>query len=137
MPLTVSKQKNGTLTLDAVEFGCQARNVRIVPPKQPDDASEEVLCGDLIPPDEGGDNAWVLAINSIQDFTDPAGLTKHLFDNQGEVQPFVWRPTGAAGISIGGTLIIWPSEIGGDVNKRLEAEVEMKCTAKPIWTPAA
>lgn len=137
MPLTVSKQKNGTLTLNGTEFGCQTRNVKIVPPDQPDDASEEVLCGDLIPPDEGGDNAWKLSINSIQDFTDPAGLTKFLFDNQGEAHAFVWRPTGAAGISISGTVIIWPTEIGGDVNKRLEAEVEMSCQAKPIWTPAA
>jgi hypothetical protein len=134
MPLTVSKQKNGTLTLGGVAFACQARNVKIVPPEQSDDATDEVLCGDLIPPDEGGDNAWILSLNTIQDWADPIGLTNHLYDNQGETEAFVWAPTGAAGPSWGGQVIIWPSEVGGDVNKRLEAEVELKCIAKPVRT---
>ena len=137
MPLTVSKQKNGTLTIGGQEWGCQAKNVKIIPLDQPDDASEEVLCGDLIPPDEGGDNAFKLGITSIQDFTDPDGFTNYMYDNQGEVQAFVWTPIGVTGPSWGGSLIVWPSEIGGDVNKKVEAELELVCTAKPVRTDPA
>lgn len=131
MPLTSSKQKDGTLTIGGVEFGCQARNIRIVPPDQPDDASDEVLCGDLIPSDEEA-AGWVLAITSIQDFVDPAGFTNYMFDHQGETQPWIWKPTAAAVPNWSGTLIVWPAEIGGDVNKRLESEQELRLTAKPV-----
>lgn len=130
MPLTSSKQKNGTLTIGGIEFGCQTRNVRIVPPDQPDDSSDEVLCGDLIPSDDEA-AGWVLAITSIQDFTDPAGFTNYMFDNQGDTVPFVWKPTAAATPTWSGTLIVWPAEIGGDVNKRLESEQELRLTGKP------
>lgn len=131
MPLNSSKQKDGTLTIGGIEFGCQTRNIRIVPPDQPDDASDEVLCGDLIPSDEEA-AGWVLAITSIQDFVDPAGYTNYMFDHQGETQPFVWKPTAAAVPTWSGTVIVWPAEIGGDVNKRLESEQELRLTSKPV-----
>lgn len=135
MPLTSSKQKNGTLTIDGVEYGCQTRNIRIVPPDQPDDASDEVLCGDLIPSDDAA-AGWVLAITSIQDFTDPDGFTNYMYDNQGDTVPFVWKPTAAAFPTWSGTVLIWPAEIGGDVNKRLESEQELKLTGKPVRADA-
>lgn len=130
MPLTSSKQKDGTLTIGGIEFGCQTRNVRIVPPDVPDDATDEVLCGDPIPSDDAA-SGWVLAITSIQDFTDPAGYTNYMFDNQGDLVPFVWKPTAAAAPTWSGTVMVWPAEIGGDVNKRLESEQELKLTGKP------
>jgi hypothetical protein len=135
MPLTSSKQKNGLLTIDGVEYGCQARNIRIVPPDQPDDASDEVLCGDLIPSDDAA-AGWVLAITSIQDFTDPDGFTNYMYDNQGDTVPFVWKPTAAAFPTYSGTLLVWPAEVGGDVNKRLESEQELKLTGKPVRADA-
>lgn len=135
MPLTVSKLKDGSLTLGGIEFGCQTRNVRIAPPDQPDDATDEVLCGDLIPSDESS-AGWVLAITSIGDFTDPAGLSNYLYDNEGDTVAFVWKPTAAAHPFWSGTLIVYPAEIGGDVNKRTEAELELKCTGKPVRTDA-
>lgn len=135
MPLTSSKQKNGLLTIDGVEYGCQARNIRIVPPDQPDDASDEVLCGDLIPSDDAA-AGWVLAITSIQDFTDPDGFTNYMYDNQGDTVPFTWKPTAAAFPTYTGTLLVWPAEVGGDVNKRLESEQELKLTGKPVRTDA-
>jgi hypothetical protein len=135
MPLTSSKQKDGTLTIGGIEFGCQTRNIRIVPPDQPDDASDEVLCGDLIPSDDEA-SGWVLAITSIQDFTDPAGYTNYMYDNQGDAVAFTWKPTAAAFPTYAGTLIVWPAEVGGDVNKRLESEQELKLTGKPARTDA-
>lgn len=135
MPLTSSKQKNGTLTIGGIEFGCQTRNVKIVPPDQPDDSSDEVLCGDLIPSDDA-ESGWVLGITSIQDFTDPAGYTNYMFDNQGDVVPFIWKPTAAAFPTYSGNVTIWPPEIGGDMNKRLESEQELRCAAKPVRADA-
>jgi hypothetical protein len=135
MPLTSSKQKNGTLTINGVEYGCQTRNIKITPPDQPDDSSDEVLCGDLIPSDDAA-AGWVLAITSIQDFTDPAGFTNYMYDNQGDAVPFVWKPTAAAHPTYTGTVIVWPAEVGGDVNKRLESEQELKLTGKPVRADA-
>ena|ERR1700754_4371115 len=135
MPLTSSKQKNGTLTIGGIEFGCQTRNVKIVPPDQPDDASDEVLCGDLIPSDDAA-AGWVLGITSIQDFTDPDGYTNYMYDNQGDVVAFTWKPTAAEFPIYSGNVTVWPAEVGGDMNKRLESEQELKLTAKPVRTDA-
>jgi hypothetical protein len=135
MPVKVSKLKTGTLTLDAVSFATQATNVRLVPPDQPkgNDVGE-VLSGDPLPPET--EDPWTMAIKAIQDFEDVAGFVNFTWVNQGENVAYTWAPMGATGPSFSGIVTVWPVELGGDVNKRLDTDAEWNLTAKPTRTEA-
>lgn len=134
MPVTTSKLKSGTLTIDGVAFATQATNVRIVPPEQPSgDDTSEVLSGDPLPA-ESSDASWKLAITAVQDFEDVAGFVNFTWVNEGEAVPFTWAPRGATGPSFAGTVTVWPVELGGDVAKRLTSDAEWKLDAKPVRT---
>jgi hypothetical protein len=133
MPVTVSKLKSGTLTLDGIAFATQATNVRIVPPDRPSgDDVGEVLSGDPLPAET--EAKWSLVINAVQDFDNTAGFVNFTWTSQGEVVPFTWAPSGATGPTFAGTLTVWPVELGGDVNKRLTTEAEFELEAKPTRT---
>lgn len=139
---TESKIKDGSLLLGGVDFSCQPTNVKVTPPNPPSgsssDDSTEVLCGNVLASDSGGDNSWRLAFTQIQDFTDPDGLIQYSWDNQGDEVPFTWAPRGAAGPSFAGTVQVWPIELGGDVNKRLTSDAEWTITSgKPARTDVA
>ena len=135
MTITDSRQRNGTLTLDGVDYACQARAVKITPPEQGDDTPDEVLCGDVLAAED--EKPWKLTITAIQDFEDVDGLINVSWIQQSEKVPFVWAPRGAAGgPSYTGTVTVWPLEVGGDVNKRLESDAEWVLDAKPTRTEA-
>lgn len=136
MPVKVSKLKDGTLTLDGTAFATQATNVRLVPPDQPkgNDVGE-VLSGDPLPPES--EDPWTLVMTAIQDFEDPAGFVNFTWVNQGESVPYTWAPSGATGPSFTGTVTIWPVELGGDVNKRLDVDAEWNLGEKPTRAEGA
>lgn len=143
MPIVESRQRYGLLTIDAVEYGCQASNVRVVPPDQPDEATEEVLCGDAMSPEETEGN-WVLAITAVQDFTEAAGFVKMTWTKHGQTVPFSWKPNGtqaapgSTGPTISGDVRVWSAEVGGEMNRRLNSELEWQITSgQPEWTDAA
>lgn len=143
---TVSKQKNGVFTLGPIgtgedevpaeDFQCQQRNVRIITPEQGDDAIEEVLDGTPLE-DEEGERPYKLGITAVQDFTNPAGFQKYCWDNDGKLVPFTWMPRGVSGPTFTGTVKVSAIGVGGEMNRRLDAEAEWSCSAKPTWTPAA
>jgi hypothetical protein len=138
MAVVVSKLKAGTLTVGGVSFACQATNVRLVPPEQPGaDKAEETLCGDPLPDEGDTGSVWSLRITAVQDFTDADGFSAYTWTHQGEELPYTWAPVGADGPSYAGTVTVWPVEIGGDVNRRLTADAEWRCTDKPTRTEAA
>lgn len=138
MPITESKLKNGTLTLDAVEFGTQATNVRLVPEVEEQGEAVEALSGDELAADETTN--WTLTVEAIQDFDDPAGFVKFCFDNAGMSVPFTWEPNdkieSTSALSFAGTVKVRAVEIGGPVNTRNSSEVEFPAT-DVTWTPAA
>lgn len=135
MATTDSRLKTGLLTLDALTFAGQSTSVTLTPPKAKASGSDEVLDGTVLGDDTSAD-PWVLAIEAIQDFTNAAGLQKFLFDNEGDTVPYSWKPN-ATGPTFSGSVVVVAAEIGGSVASRLKTKVEMSCTGKPVWTPAA
>jgi len=128
-----SRLKTGTLTLAAVSFAGQSTSVTLTPPKAKASDTEEVLDGTMLT--DTSSDPWTLEIEAIQDFDDPVGLQKYLFDNEGDTVVYSWKPNATAPTFSGSVVVIAP-EIGGAVATRLKAKIAMNCTAKPTWTPA-
>lgn len=135
MPITDSRLKSGTLTLDGDAFQTQATAVALVPSTDEEGDAVETLSGDKILPDDV--TSWSLNITAIQDFTDAAGLLEFLRANAGDVVAFVWKPTAAAVPNWSGTCKIRPTTIGGDVNSRNTSDIELPVETGPTpdYTP--
>lgn len=135
MPITDSRNKSGTLTLDANAFQTQATSVSLVPATDEVGDAVEVLSGDTISPDD--ETTWTLNITAIQDFVDSDGLLEFLRANAGDVVAYVWKPTTAAVPNWSGTVKIRPTTIGGDVNVRLTSTIVLPCQEEPTadYTP--
>lgn len=137
MPITQSKLKTGALVLDVggaamAKFATQATNVVIAPETKEDGEPVETLDGSTIAAQST--TTWKLKAKAIQDFTDPAGLQAYSWENAGDTVPFSWTPT-AGGPVFTGNVVIAPLEIGGDVNKRTDVDVEWVIVSKPDWAP--
>lgn len=138
MPITESRLKNGTLTLDAISFATQATNVRLVPSTDVTGDTLEVLSGDTILGTD--ETTWSLVITAVQDFDNAAGFVNFAMANAGDVVPFVWEPnspTGdavGAGVSYSGSVRVRPVEVGGDVNSRLTTDAEWPLQGAPTAT---
>lgn len=135
MPITESKLKNGTLTLDAVEFGVPMTNVKVTPTHDEDGDPVETLSGDQLTPDVTRGNT--LSMTAIQDWDNAAGFVNFTWLNDLETVPFVWRPKGLTGPSYSGNVEVRAVEVGGDVNKRITTEAEWTCEGPVIRTEAA
>lgn len=139
MPITDSRNKEGTLTLDAEPFGVQATAVSLVPSVSEEGDAVETLSGDTIDPDEVID--WTLTIEAIQDFTDPDGFIEFCRANAGAVVAFTWYPQGsvvsASTPKYAGTVRVRPAVIGGGVNVRLSSSVDFPVVTldAPDYTP--
>lgn len=135
MPITDSRNKSGTLTLDAVPFATQATAVSLVPATNEVGDSVETLSGDTISPDD--ETTWTLNITAIQDFVDPDGLLEFLRANAGDTVAFDWKPTSASVPHWSGTVKIRPTTIGGGVNVRLTSDIVLPVVTGPTpdYTP--
>lgn len=134
MPITESRLKGGSLTLDAIPFATQATNVRLVPSTDEVGDPVEVLSGDELGTDD--ETTWTLVIDAIQDFDDTDGFVRYCLDNAGTKVPFIWRPNTGTN-TFGGTCKIRPVEIGGDVNARLATSAEFPLDGDPTPGTAA
>lgn len=119
MPITDSRLRGGTLTLDGKQFADQATAVRLIPDTDEVGDPLEVLSGDQQLADD--ETTWTLRVETVQDFDDAAGFVAFAFDNAGDVVPFSWRPN-ATGVTYSGSVKVRPVEIGGEVNTRLGTE---------------
>jgi hypothetical protein len=129
MPITESRLKSGTLTIDALPFATQATNVRLVPKTDEVGDPIEVLSGDEQSAED--ETTWSLVITAIQDFDDVDGFVRFAMDNAGTSVPFVWRPNASSTNQFTGTVKVRPVEIGGDVNKRLTTSAEWPLDGAP------
>lgn len=123
MPIVISKQKTGTLTLGTApgtDFSCQPTAVKITTAKNVEEG-QETLCGDTEPDTVTYDKTLELTV--IQDWSDPDGLIAYSHEHEGEVVPFTWAPAGATGgPTYSGTVQVDPLDIGGDVAARLTSD---------------
>lgn len=134
MPLTESRQRNGTLTLDATAFAFQMTAVSLEPKTDEDGDPIEVLSGDALAADET--TTWTLKFTALQDFTDAAGLVNWALTNAGDTVPFVWAPAGAGAgkPTYNGNVKVRALTIGGEVNKRLDTPGEWPVIGEPTPT---
>lgn len=132
-PITDSRLKAGTLTIDAVSYATQATNVRLVPKTDDSGDTVEVLSGDVITPDD--ETTWSLVITAVQDFDDPAGFVAMTLAAAGDVVPYSWKPS-AGGPTYAGTCRIRPVEVGGEVASRLTTDADFPCQQAPTPTYA-
>jgi hypothetical protein len=123
MAITNSKQKNGTLTLGAIAFACQATNVTITPSRSTNGDQIETLCGDVLAP--ASSRADALKITSVQDFNNPDGFVAYTWLQDGDQVAFSWKPSdNVDSPTFTGTVTIEACEVGGDVNTNLTTSVE-------------
>jgi hypothetical protein len=74
---------------------------------------------------------------AVNDFTDPGGLQRYCYDNDGLETDFVWVPSTPDGASLAGQLTVRAFEMGGDVAVQLTTDFSWPCTGKPAWTDGA
>lgn len=136
MPITESKNKNGTLTLGTpgTDFSVQTTSVVITPEYDETGDPLETLSGDNLGTSKTRRN--VFKIESIQDFTDPDGFVTYTWDNDLQQVAFAWEPTGATGPSYTGTVEVTACEVGGTVNERLSTSVEWDVIGAVSYTAA-
>lgn len=128
-----SRQKGGTLTLDAQPFAKQMTDVTLTPAVRTEGEALETLSGDTLSPDEVTD--WVLDMGAIQDFLDPAGFVAFANANAGDEVAFEWKPNAAAtSPTYTGTVKVRAVAIGGAVNARLSNSTSWPVTGQPTTT---
>ena len=135
MPITESKNKNGTLKLGTpgTEFGVQATSVVITPEYDETGDPLETLSGDSLGTSKTRSN--VFKIESIQDFTDADGFVAYTWDNDLQKVAFQWSPNGTTGPKYAGTVEVLACEVGGTVNERLTTSVEWEVIGAVTVTP--
>ena len=132
--LIQSKQRNGTLTLDGESFEHQASAVTMTTSYADSGEKKEYLSGDVSAAEKTADH--VLKIKAAQDFTSPEGLQQFLADHELQVVPFEWQPAGAGGPKRSGNVQIQLGDEGGDINARLETEIDLPVVGPLVRTPA-
>jgi hypothetical protein len=137
MTATVSRNKTGTLTLDALPFAAQTSSVKLTPAVETEGDALELLDGGKLLPEES--TGWTLDIVAVQDFTDEDGFVEYCRANAGDVVPFAWAPNGAGAgkVSYAGTCKIRAVDIGGAVNSRLDTSPSFPVESgpTPTYTP--
>jgi len=137
MPFADSRLGPGTLKLGpapgppANDFSTQASAVRLTPSVDTTDGTPTLATPDPAPLSE---ISWALNVDSIQDFTEPAGFVNYLMDNALDEQLFEWVPDTADGAKYAGTVQILPIEIGGDVAVQVVTSVELPLVGAPTRT---
>lgn len=127
-----SRNKGGTLTLDAVAFGKQMTSVSLVPATEEEGEAVETLTGATIDADEV--TTWALELGAIQDFDDPAGFVEFARLNAGELVPFSWVPNADGAPTYSGTVRVRAVTIGGEVAKRLNSDTSWPVIGDPDAT---
>lgn len=125
--ITDSRVRTGKLTLsaggDTVEAACQAKNVRIDADVDGGDDRIEVLCGDVVTGSASPRDT--LHVESIQDFTDAAGVQAFLWRNRGAVADFTWQPTSNAAEVWSGKVTVLAPSVGGDIGAQLDYSLDL------------
>jgi hypothetical protein len=129
MPIEDSRNKGGTLTLDAQPFAKQATTVELEPSVDEEGDRVETLDESTIEPDEV--TSWALNVGVVQDFNDPAGFVEFCRANAGQIVPFSWLPNAAGAPTYSGTCRVRATTIGGEVASRLASSVAFPVVGEP------
>lgn len=134
MPITDSRLKTGTLTLDLTAFASQVTNLTLTPDTASDEEDAlEVLSGETLAGDTEETTTWSMNAEVIQDFDDVDGICNFAMSRAGDEVAFTWKPNAAAP-TYSGTVRIRPIPIGGDVASRNTSAIDWPLVGAP--TPA-
>lgn len=140
MPQTVLAIVDATLTLKigaatASDFSCQVISAALTATSNP----QQVPATFCTPAKEvPAPSSWALDVTYLQDWTDPAGLSMYLYENDAAAADFTLTLSGATEPSAAGTVYLVAGGYGGDAGVPLQATVTLPCADKPVITaPAA
>lgn len=128
MPIQSFVQGPGTFTLgeapDELDASCQMTNLRVVCTEniKTTDAIP-VLCGEELPAEDDVSYSWKLQGTGLQDLEE-TGFVAYTWLHKGEVLPFTFVPSTAAGRQVTGMVRVVPLQLGGDVKKRNTSDLD-------------
>ena len=141
MTINESRLSNGTLTLGPttplLDMSCQITNVRITSAYDDDGDPITTLCGDSKPAGRKL-SGRKLEGTFVQDFDDPDGVVKFLWDNDLSVVPFTFMPDETPLTITGSVMLEVPAETyGGDVKTRITSDFSWNIQDEPVFTYTA
>lgn len=137
MPPVDSRLGPGTLTIGpvgtALEYGCQASNVKLVPEYDEEDGTP-TLCEPK--PAPLLTESWKLTGTAIQDWSEDDGFVEFCRLNSMTEQPFTWVPNTSITpvVTYSGTCQVRAIEFGGDVAKQNTSDWEFSLVGVPTRT---
>jgi hypothetical protein len=134
MPFKDTRLGPGTLllgTAPGVEYGFQVSACKLVPTVNTTDGTPTLAVPE--PPVES-DTTFALEGTAINDFTDPTGLQRWCYDEDGNVHDFTWTPNTADAAVLTGQCTIQAFEMGGDVAVQITTDFSFPTVGKPVWT---
>lgn len=132
MAVNTYKLGPGELTIGAVgsaqNISCQITKCSLTWDKDSGDAVV-VLCGDTVP----GDTTYAAKLSGTmyQDIT-ATGYLQWSWTHKGEEHPFSFIPNTVAGITVTGTLVVDPLDMGGDVATKPTSDFELDIVGDPV-----
>ena len=132
MPFKDTRLGPGTLTVGTVptEYGFQVSALTLTPSFNTTDGTPTLAEPD--PPQEATTD-YTLDGSAINDFTDPTGLQRYAFDNDGVEAAFVWTPASDDGTTCTGTVVVHAFPMGGKVAEQLVTDFSWPVVGKPVF----
>lgn len=117
-------------TGSALDLSCQVTEVKITWDDDTDD-DIPVLCGSVIP----GASTFTAALEAtvVQDMS-AGGVVDYTWQNKGQDVPFTFTPT-TGNAKVTGRVTLKPVDLGGEVGKKNDSDVEWPIIGEPVFTP--
>ena len=134
MPLNETRLGPGTLligTAPGTEFGFAVSACTLTPAVNSTDGTPTLAVPEPPPLTE---TTYSLDGTAINDFTDPAGLQRYCFDNDGVEMDFSWTPNTADAAVLTGRITVRAFPMGGEVSAQITTDFSWPVTGKPAWT---
>jgi hypothetical protein len=135
MPFHDTRLGPGTLKLGPTatgqEYGFQVSALALTPATSSTDGTPTLAVPD--PPQEIT-TSYSLDGSAVNDFTNPTGLQRFCYDNDGAEMAFEWIPITAAGTTLAGTVQLQAFPMGGKVGEQLVTDFSWPCVGKPAWS---
>ena len=132
MPVAAQTMGPGVFTIGSVgtplDLTAQVTSLKVTPSTESGD-SVPTLSGETLDAEET--TSWALSGSMIQDLTED-GMYDYTWNNAGDVVPFTFTPSTAAGRDITGNVKVRPLEVGGDVKVKNTVDFEWPIIGTPV-----
>jgi hypothetical protein len=135
MPFTDSRLGPGLLLLGAApgtEYGMQVSALALTPATDSTDGTPTLAVPEPAPEIH---TTYTIDGTAINDFTNPTGLQRYAYDNDGTEVDFVFTPDSDAATptTLTGKVVISAFPMGGNVSEQLTTDFSWGCVGKPVW----